>query len=147
GRWLLHHSHPALLRPLMNSPNTKATARSTAFPPGNAASIKLPLVFVLAGSLALLTGIAWLVADPSILAAYHYNQRVIAVTHLFVLGWICSIVMGAMYQLVPVALETKLHSEKLAWCQFVLHLVGFIGMVWMFWAWDLKHVGYFGSIL
>jgi hypothetical protein len=131
----------------MNSPNTKATARSAVFPAGNAASIKLPLVFVLAGSLALVAGIAWLVADPSILATFHYNQHVIAVTHLFVLGWICSIVMGAMYQLVPVALETKLHREKLAWCQFVFHVTGFIGMVWMFRVWDMRHVAYFGSAL
>src|SRR6516162_9799758 len=113
----------------MNSPNTKATARSAVFPAGNAASIKLPLVFVLAGSLALVAGIAWLVADPSILATFHYNQHVIAVTHLFVLGWICSIVMGAMYQLVPVALETKLYSERLARVHMLCHATGFVGLV------------------
>src|SRR5215467_10538718 len=112
----------------MNSPNTKASARPIAFSPGNAGSIKLPLVFVLTGSLALVAGIAWVVWDPSILATFHYNQHVIAVTHLFVLGWICSIVMGAMYQLVPVALETRLYSEQLARWHFVFHLVGFSGM-------------------
>jgi cbb3-type cytochrome oxidase subunit 1 len=85
--------------------------------------------------------------QPSILASYHYNQNVIALTHLFVLGWICSIVMGAMYQLVPVALETKLYSEGLARWQFAFHLVGFIGMVWMFRAWNMKHVGYFGTLM
>jgi hypothetical protein len=68
-------------------------------------------------------------------------------THLFVLGWICTIVMGAMYQLVPVALETKLYSERLARWQFVLHLIGFSGMVWMFWTWNMKQVGHFGSVL
>jgi hypothetical protein len=52
-----------------------------------------------------------------------------------------------MYQLVPVALETKLHSEKLARWQFVLHVVGFVGMVWMFWIWDVKQVGHFGSFV
>ena len=81
------------------------------------------------------------------LASYHYNQYVIALTHLFVLGWICSIVMGAMYQLVPVALETKLYSEKLARWQFAFHFVGFIGMVWMFRTRNMKQVGHFGSVL
>ncbi len=81
------------------------------------------------------------------LATYHYNQYVIAATHLFVLGWITTIVMGAMYQLVPVALETKLYSERLARWQFMFHLVGFSGMVWMFWTWDMKHVGHFGWVL
>jgi cbb3-type cytochrome oxidase subunit 1 len=113
----------------------------------NAPSIALPLTFVMTGLLALCAGIGWLVLRPSILAAYHYNQYVIAATHLFVLGWICSVVMGAMYQLVPVALETKLYSERLACWQFVLHVVGFIGMVWMFRVWNMKQVGYFGCVL
>jgi hypothetical protein len=104
-------------------------------------------MFILTGLTALCAGIAWLVFEPSILATYHYNQHVIATTHLFVLGWICSIVMGAMYQLVPVALETKLYSQKLAHWQFVFHVVGFIGMVWMFRVWNMKHVGHFGCVL
>jgi len=102
---------------------------------------------MLTGLVALCVGALWLVVQPAILATYHYNQWVIAVTHLLVLGWICSIVMGAMYQLVPVALETRLYSERLARWQFAFHLVGFAGMVWMFRAWDLKHVGHFGSLL
>jgi hypothetical protein len=97
--------------------------------------------------LALFAGVAWLVARPNILASYHYNQYVIAVTHLFVLGWLCTVVMGAMYQLVPVALETRLHSERMAQWQFAIHAVGFVGMVWMFWTWNMKQVGHFGSAL
>jgi len=112
-----------------------------------APAIKLPLAFMLTGLGALLLGVLWLVAQPSLLAAYHYNQYVIAVTHLFVLGFLGSIVMGAMYQLVPVALETKLYSERLARWQFAFHLVGVIGMVWMFWKWDMKQVGHFGTVL
>jgi hypothetical protein len=104
-------------------------------------------MFTLTGLLALCVGIAWLVMQPSILAIYHYNQNVIAATHLFVLGWICSVVMGAMYQLVPVALETSLYSEKLARWQFVFHVVGFVGMVCMFRVWNMEQVGHFGSVL
>ncbi len=111
----------------------------------NAPSIALPLTYMLTGLLALAVGAVWLVINPDILAAYHYNQNVIAATHLFVLGWICSIVMGAMYQLVPVALETRLYSERLACWQYVVHLTGFIGMVWMFRVWNMKQVGHFGS--
>jgi hypothetical protein len=120
---------------------------STASFGANAPAIKLPLAFMLVGLIALATGAVWMAVRPSMLATYHYNQYVIALTHLFVLGWICSIVMGAMYQLVPVALETKLHSEKLARWQFAFHFVGFIGMVWMFRSWNMKQVGHFGSLL
>lgn len=99
------------------------------------------------GVLALLVGGILLVARPDILATYHYNQYVIATTHLLVLGWISTIVMGAMYQLVPVALETRLYSERLARWQFAFHLIGFTGMVWMFWTWNMKQVGHFGTVL
>ncbi len=113
----------------------------------NAPSIALPLMFTVTGLLALCAGVAWLVLQPDLLATYHYNQYVVAATHLFVLGWICSVVMGAMYQLVPVALETKLYSEKLACWQFAFHVVGFIGMVWMFRVWNMKQVGHYGSVM
>jgi len=112
-----------------------------------APSIALPLRFVLTGLLALLAGVGCLIAQPHLLTSYHYNQNIIALTHLFVLGFICSVVMGAMYQLVPVALETKLYSERLARWQFVFHLVGFVGMVWMFQVWNMKQVGHFGSVM
>jgi hypothetical protein len=113
----------------------------------NAPSIALPLTFTLTGLLALCSGMVWLALQPSILAGYHYNQYVIAATHLFVLGWICSVVMGTMYQLVPVALETRLYSERLARWQFAFHLAGFVGMVWMFRVWNMKQVGHFGCVL
>ena len=112
----------------------------------NAPAIKLPLAFMLTGLASLLTGVLWLAVQPSVLATYHYNQSVIAATHLFALGWICSIVMGAMYQLVPVALETKLYSERLAQWHFAFHVVGFAGMVWMFRVWNMKQVGHFASV-
>ncbi|HMP82271.1 MAG TPA: cbb3-type cytochrome c oxidase subunit I [Verrucomicrobiota bacterium] len=102
---------------------------------------------MLTGLVALFFAAGWIIAEPSILASYHYNQYVIAATHLVVLGFICTVVMGAMYQLVPVALETSLYSERLAKWQFAIHVVGFIGMVWMFNVWNMKQVGHFGSVL
>jgi cbb3-type cytochrome oxidase subunit 1 len=97
--------------------------------------------------LSFIIGVVLLVRRPEILATYHYNQYVVAVTHLVVLGWILTVVIGAMYQLVPVALETRLYSERLANWQLVFHVAGFAGMVWMFWTWNMKHVGHFGTVL
>src|SRR5262249_25592999 len=99
---------------------TRATKPSVAAAP----SVSLPLSFILTGLMALAVGLVWLVAQPSLLTTYHYNQNIIALTHLLVLGWLCSVVMGAMYQLVPVALETRLYSERLAKWQFAFHLIG-----------------------
>ena len=122
-------------------------AKSAAAAGALAPSMALPLRFILTGIVSLVAGSVWLVVQPDLLATYHYNQHIIAVTHLFVLGWILSSIMGAMYQLVPVALETQLHSERLARWHFVLHVVGFVGMVMRFRVWDIKLVGIFGSLL
>lgn len=126
------------------SPRPAATPNLAGF---QAASVKLPLCFVLVGVLSLLAGAGFLVAQPDLLAMYHYTPHLIAVTHLFVLGFISSIVMGAMYQLVPVTLEVHLHSERLVKFQFAAHVVGFVGMVWAFWNYNLALVGAFGSLL
>ncbi len=139
----------AALSPTFAAPSVSAApaVRVTPASPASALapSVTLPLRFVLTGVGSLLAGMALLVARPDLLATYHYNQYAVAATHLFVLGFLCSIVMGAMYQLVPVALETRLHSERMAKWQFAFHLVGFVGMVWMFWIWNLQQVGHFGS--
>jgi hypothetical protein len=126
---------------------TSAARDGQSGPNENAPGLALPLRFMVTGVVALVAAVAIMIARPEILASYHYNQYVIAVTHLLVLGWISTIVMGAMYQLVPVALETRLYSERLAGWQFVFHSVGFAGMVWMFWTWNMKQVGHFGCVL
>ena len=131
--------------PISTTPDTEANRRKSSVIATT--SISLPLRFVLTGFMALLFGAGWLVAEPSLLTSYHYNQEIIALTHLFVLGWLCTTAMGAIYQLVPVALETKLYSERLARWQFILHLIGFSGMVWMFNKWDMKQVGHFGTVM
>src|ERR1035437_4253532 len=112
-----------------------------------APSSTLPLMFTVTGLLALFLSASWIVAQPEILAMYHYSPGAIALTHLFVLGWLCSIVMGAMYQLVPVALEAKHFSERLAQIQFAFHITGCVGMVWAFQVWNLKSVAQFGAVL
>lgn len=110
-------------------------------------SISLPLRFMVTGLASLLIALVWLVIQPEILASYHYSPTTVAATHLLVLGWILTTVMGAMYQLVPIALETRLYSERLARWQFLIHVIGFVGMVWMFRNWNLKLVGHYGSAM
>jgi cbb3-type cytochrome oxidase subunit 1 len=108
-------------------------------------SVALPMRFVLTAVVSLFVGVIWLVMRPDILATYHYTQYTVAVTHVFTLGWITTLIMGAMYQLVPVALEARLYSERLGRWQFVFHVVGVAGMIWTLWIWDMKQVGHFGS--
>ena len=137
----------AEVKPKAASPKTVRPPPTPSLAGFQAASVRLPLCFVLVGVLSLLVGGGFLLAQPDLLATYHYTPHMLAVTHLFVLGFISSIVMGAMYQLVPVTLEVQLHSERLVKFQFVAHVLGFAGMVWAFWDFNMARVGIFGSVL
>lgn len=50
--------------------------------------------------------------------------RVIAVTHLFTLGWITTSILGALYQFLPVALRVPIRSQRLAHLTFWLFAPG-----------------------
>lgn len=54
---------------------------------------------------------------------------VVAVTHLFTLGWLTTSIMGALYQFLPVALNQAIASERVAHLTFVLQVVGVALMV------------------
>lgn len=98
-----------------------------------APSISLPLRYLVAAIAAFTTAAVLLPFVASDLADFYYQPRLLALTHLITLGWITMTIMGASYQLVPVALGVGLYSEGLARIQFWLMLVGTIGMVGHFW--------------
>jgi cbb3-type cytochrome oxidase subunit 1 len=74
------------------------------------------------------------------LADHYYLSHTFALTHLLTLGWISLTIMGAAYQLVPVALEARLYSERVARWQYWCMAVGAAGMVAHFW------IGEFGGM-
>jgi hypothetical protein len=92
-------------------------------------STSLPLWYFAAAAAAYIgaaSGVAWLAPE---LAGHYYHPRVLALTHTLTLGWITTAIIGASYQLVPVALERPIWSERLARWQFGLLLVGVSGMI------------------
>jgi hypothetical protein len=78
-------------RPLRAEKAAQSSVKRAAVGDAHAPSMALPLRFILTGILALFAGMVFLSARPIILAGYHYSPEVLAATHLFVLGWICSI--------------------------------------------------------
>ncbi|MEZ4585403.1 MAG: hypothetical protein R2909_03260 [Gemmatimonadales bacterium] len=76
------------------------------------------LVFLALGSVGLV-----LFADLLAGGAYPAPQ-VIAVTHLFTLGWITTSIMGALYQFLPVALGQPIRSTRLAHASFWFYVIG-----------------------
>src|SRR5690606_15673473 len=113
----------------MSSDQITRVAGRTSVPagPGGADSppFRLPvehlaaaLVFWGAGAL----GLVWIA--PLLAQGLFPLPRVIAVTHLFTLGWITTSILGALYQFFPVALRAPVRSQWLAHLTFLLYVPG-----------------------
>jgi hypothetical protein len=95
---------------------------------GSETNIKLPFSFILFSILALVLSQVLFLLNGNLLVNGGFRTPPIwAGAHLFILGWALMVVMGAMYQLVPVAFLTSIWSEKLGFVQFA---VTSIGIVW-----------------
>ncbi|MCC7051302.1 MAG: cytochrome c oxidase subunit I [Bacteroidia bacterium] len=64
-----------------------------------------------------------LISGQSFLGHY-FHPKILAVTHTMALGWGTMIIFGAGHQLVPVLIEGKLYSEKLAVISFYIAAIG-----------------------
>jgi hypothetical protein len=80
----------------------------------NAPSVWVVVPHFLIGTLSLFIASVFLLFNYDDLLGYHINGSVLAVTHLMILGWVSMIIFGALYQLIPVVMQVKLYSEKLA---------------------------------
>ena len=67
------------------------------------------------------------------LSGHYFNPKLLSLVHLTTLGWISMIIFGALYQLVPVVLDVKLHNEKLAKINFYIYALSIIMFVFAFW--------------
>lgn len=91
---------------------------------------RLPGQHFAAGVVFLVLGAAGLVwAAPSAAGGAFSSPRVVAVVHLFTLGWITTSIMGALYQLLPVALGAPVRSEGLGHLSFWLYAPGVVAFV------------------
>lgn len=82
---------------------------------------------------------------PDALTQHYFNPHLLAITHLLVLGWISMVIFGALYQLIPVIMETKLFNEKLAFLSFALFVLGTILLVISFWNFWLAETIYIAA--
>ncbi|MEN8123660.1 MAG: hypothetical protein ABFR32_00915 [Bacteroidota bacterium] len=85
------------------------------------------------GALSLLVlSVMIILADTNLLSSY-FNNKIVAITHMAVLGWATNIVFGALYQLIPVVFETSLFSEKLAKVTYWLSSFSVLFLTYAFW--------------
>ncbi len=109
-----------------------------------AAGIPLPyMVAALAGFVLFSLWVPLLAGD---LVRTNDDPHVFALTHLAVLGWIAMIVQGALYQLLPVALQADLRSTKLPRWNFWVYCSGVAGFVPSFYFDWTPGVALFGAL-
>ncbi|NHZ84912.1 MAG: hypothetical protein GWP19_03415 [Planctomycetia bacterium] len=116
-------------------------------PTENAPSLAVVKPHFIFGALALMAlAIMTVLADTNLLGAY-FGNKILAITHLAVLGWGSMIIFGALYQLVPVVFNTSLFSEKLALITFWIFAVSIVFMVYSFWIAAFTTLLIYASIL
>lgn len=64
---------------------------------------------------------------------HYFHPKLLAITHIAALGWGTMIILGVLYQLLPVILDTHLYSEKLAKITFYFFTSGVICLAYSFW--------------
>ena len=108
---------------------TPLPIRGAAAPP----SVTLPLAYLGAAAMAFVLAALSLPALGAELTGHYYHPRLLALVHVVALGWITLAILGASYQLIPVAIERPLWSERLARWQLAALVAGIVGMVSHFW--------------
>ena len=67
------------------------------------------------------------------LFGHYFQGKILTLVHIAALGWINMVILGALYQLIPVVMLVSLFSERLAKISFWLYAFGIIGISHTFW--------------
>lgn len=112
-----------------------------------APSSKIIIPHFIAGALSfIVVAVLLAISTPELLTAY-YNNKLIAITHITILGWASMMVFGALYQLIPVVYETSLYSEKLAKITFWLFVISVSLLSYSFWIGSFDELLFYASLL
>ena len=110
-------------------------------------SHKVVLPFYIYASLAFLLATIFLVVHTNEITSHYFHPYTLAITHIMALGWGTMIILGAAHQLVPVLIESRLHSEKLAYLSFILAAIGIPLLVAGFYKFNLGSLTKLGAVL
>lgn len=113
----------------------------------NAPSSKIVIPHFIAGGISfLIVAILLALSTPQLTEAY-FDNKLIAITHIAILGWASMMVFGALYQLIPVVYETSLYSEKLGQVTFWLFAISILALSYSFWVASFTNLLIYSSIL
>ncbi len=99
----------------------------------NAPSPRVVLPYYIFSAISLvLVSVMLLIAGSGTLASF-IGPQPLSIIHMIVLGWISMVIFGALYQLIPVVMEVKLHNENLAISAFISLAAGTLMLSGGFW--------------
>ena len=88
-----------------------------------------------------------LLLSASDIASHYFHPHTLAITHVMALGWGTMVILGASHQLVPVLIEGRLYSDKLAFTSFILAAVGIPLLIYGFYVFDMGSLPKWGGRL
>ncbi len=88
-------------------------------------------------ALSFLVSVVLLLLSGTAFTNHYFHPKVLAVTHLMAVGFVTMIILGASHQLIPVLIEGKLYSNKLAYCSFILAAIGIPLLVYGFYVFNM----------
>jgi hypothetical protein len=100
-------------------------------------SWKVVLPFYGYAALAFLAATFLLALSATQITKHYFHPHTLAITHIMALGWATMIILGASHQLVPVLIEGKLYSNKLAFSSFILAGLGIPLLAYSFYVFDM----------
>ncbi|MGE5106074.1 MAG: cytochrome C oxidase subunit I [Sphingobacteriales bacterium] len=111
------------------TPGNTITAKTTSY--------KVVLPFYLYAAVAFLFATILLSLSATDIVKHYFHPHTLAITHIMALGWGTMIILGASHQMVPVLIEGKLYSNKLAYTSFILAALGIPLLVYGFYVFNM----------
>ncbi|MBN8692053.1 MAG: hypothetical protein J0L69_02600 [Bacteroidetes bacterium] len=98
----------------------------------NAPPANIVIPHFIAGAFSFLVLCLLMALSPESFRLHYFNPNLLAITHLAVLGWASNVILGALYQLLPVLTQSPLYSIKLSRLSFFLFNLGVVILVYSF---------------
>ena len=108
---------------------------------------KVVLPFYLYAAISFLTATLLLFFSTSAFTQHYFHPKTLAITHTMALGWGTMIILGASHQLVPVLIEGRLYSIKLAYSSFALAAAGIPLVLYGFYLFNMGWTAQWGAML
>ncbi len=107
---------------------------------------RLVTSFFMAGAFFYLVGaiVFW---GVDFLGIHYLDPKAVGFVHIFLLGFMMSVIFGAMYQLISVILEIPLYSNDLAYAHLTLFVVGMLPFLSAFLSPDIFEFLGYGSLI